>query len=248
MTSPTHARETDSGRIYIYDGPEIVPPPIHKCGILHVRPDSCELVEYPADLEDLKAFWACRNLWDWHHREPLEPNSYVSVTNAIGMMNKPALIPGARKVQAEEILGRLGFYVDSMVEHGMDKTRLFASRKAKQVWDEKTGLGSAVHASIERWIKDPGFDVWDEPHDDVRSHLEQFVKWWDERKPTLRYSEVTGFNKQFRYAGTIDLIVDLDEPFSTDTVLLDIKSGAALWPEFGLQLAAYRSFTFYGES
>lgn len=46
-------------------GAEEPMPPVDGCAILHVRPDFYELVPYEVTADDLDAFAACRQVWEW---------------------------------------------------------------------------------------------------------------------------------------------------------------------------------------
>ena len=63
-----------------------------------------------------------------------------------------------------------------------------------------------------------------------------FADWYNETKPEILASEYVVFNEGYGYAGTIDLKCKIDGK----TYIVDFKSGQHIWPEYELQLSAYK--------
>jgi hypothetical protein len=63
----------------------------------------------------------------------------------------------------------------------------------------------------------------------------KFAEFWNTYKPELVVGEYHVFSDEFKYAGTADLIVRMNEKLW----LLDIKTSNSLHTSYGLQLAAY---------
>ncbi len=87
--------------------------------------------------------------------------------------------------------------------------------------DEKTlenaaNRGTAVHNSIENWLKF-GFDDIDP---DFQPYLDGFHEWWDLRKPALVASETKTYHRLMGYGGTIDLLAVIDGELN----LIDFKT------------------------
>lgn len=66
--------------------------------------------------------------------------------------------------------------------------------------------GTKVHNAIENYLK---YGLDDCP-EELRGYMDGFLEWWGERNPTLIGSEVRIYHPIFRYAGTIDLIAEID--------------------------------------
>jgi hypothetical protein len=69
--------------------------------------------------------------------------------------------------------------------------------------------------------------------------FEQFLADWT---PHYVMTEASVFNTTEKYAGTLDAIVHMNDA----RYLMDVKSGKGVYPEVGLQLAAYRYAEFIG--
>jgi len=100
--------------------------------------------------------------------------------------------------------------------------------------------GTQVHTAIDRflngeeinWLNEDGraeysMDVW--------KMILKFTEFWNTHKPELIVSEYHLFSDEYKYAGTADLIVRIDDKLW----LLDIKTSNSLYTSYNLQLAAY---------
>jgi ATP-dependent exoDNAse (exonuclease V) beta subunit len=107
---------------------------------------------------------------------------------------------------------------------------------AKKAADE----GTQVHEAIEKylqgeklnWLDENGyskysFEVW--------KMILKFHEFWTNIKPTLIENEIHLFSEIYVYAGTCDLIVEINGV----RWLLDIKTSNSLHTSYDLQLAAY---------
>jgi hypothetical protein len=92
--------------------------------------------------------------------------------------------------------------------------------------------GTAVHNSIENWIK---FEILDIPPEH-EGYFKAFRKWWDDFRPVVVGSEVRICHSLMRYGGTIDLIGYIGD----ELTLVDYKSTYAISDmTCGVQLEAY---------
>ena len=100
--------------------------------------------------------------------------------------------------------------------------------------------GTQVHEAIENYllgekiqmINDAGFSnystfVW--------KMILKFHEFWTTHKPTLLETEIHLFSDKYKFAGTCDLIVEIEG----ERWLLDIKTSKSLHTSHELQLAAY---------
>jgi hypothetical protein len=109
-----------------------------------------------------------------------------------------------------------------------DRTRDVAAKRGEDVHDivERLAAGQLVPTvaeDLEPWIKS----------------ARQFVA---EFRPKVIWSETTVFNRQFGYAGTLDLIADFP---TYGRRVVDYKTGNDIYGDVGVQLAAYR-YADYG--
>ena len=102
------------------------------------------------------------------------------------------------------------------------------------------GEGTQVHNAVEsflngeeiKWLDAFGnamysLDVW--------KMILKFADFWNKHKPELVAAEYHLFSDQYKYAGTADIIVRLNDKLW----LLDVKTSISLHTSYDLQLAAY---------
>jgi hypothetical protein len=186
---------------------------------------------------------------------------YYSVTTIIsGGLPKPALIGWAAKMTALAAIEDLDVVAKwvkkDLLEDGslppfgekdgkptsegcikayelLTKARFKKSKKAAD-------LGTAIHEAIEAWVTDKPIPAWPA---DVEPFMEQFLEFLDRYEPKFLASEAKVFNRTRRYAGQLDMIVELDTPVFQGTYIGDVKTGG-VWPEAALQMAAYANAEF----
>lgn len=156
---------------------------------------------------------------------------YPSVTQILGVINKPFLVPWANK------LGKEGKTVNEVTQPSMV-------------------IGTLTHALIEehsRWIA-----AGSRPHEpekylrsiyDVTTPEEEgiaktalhcfglYMDFYSEFKPEPKASELSIISKGMNYAGTIDSLCEI----KGKKYLIDYKTSDKVYPEYKLQLAAYAS-------
>lgn len=123
------------------------------------------------------------------------------------------------------------FFEDWLKSNGYD-SEVITARAAFE--------GTQVHKAIERyisgeeikWIDDQGNTLYSL---DVWKMILKFSEFWTTHKPELIASEYHLFSDQYKYAGTSDLVVKLNDRIK----LLDIKTSNSLHTSQNLQLAAY---------
>jgi hypothetical protein len=172
---------------------------------------------------------------------------YWSVTTIIGGgIPKPALLPWGIKMVAE---GAADAVADGILGPMVERDRDGAVRYLKGLpyakRDAAGDLGTLVHAWIEAWsLKKP----MPKPPLPVQPYLKAFQTFLDDFEPTFTATEASVFSKTQKYAGTLDSIATLTLPMHPEpgTYILDAKSGKGVYPEVGLQLAAYRHAEFIG--
>lgn len=106
--------------------------------------------------------------------------------------------------------------------------------------DQKADAGTIIHAHAEAYMKKQPFPPAPE---DVRGKLAAFQKYLVDWSPKYEAAEASVFNRTFRYAGTLDSIVQIP---GIGRCLVDYKTGSGVYAEAGLQCAAYRNAEFIG--
>jgi hypothetical protein len=187
---------------------------------------------------------------------------FWSVTTIIGGgLPKPALINWAKKFTAEyacDNLKRLNAllepdevgYVDREGAVDWLKNASFRDR------DRKADIGTAIHEAIEAHVLGKPRPEWPLL---LRPRMQAFERFLAEYEPTFVPAPVVGqhvelgngvllaeapvFNREQHYAGTLDGVVEI----GGRTLVLDVKTSAkGIYPEIGMQLAAYRFAEFVG--
>ena len=182
--------------------------------------------------------------------------TFDSVTTILGRaIPKPALINWAKRVTAEyavENYGQLGDLIDTDPAGAIDWLKGAAWRQR----DKAANIGTAVHAAVERMILG---ESWQDIADSLESEIErrmfaQFASFVETCKPSFVMAEAPVFNREYGYAGTLDIVAEMDVPLvghiedETDTrrFLIDVKTGKGVYAETALQLVAYRNAEFIG--
>jgi hypothetical protein len=102
-------------------------------------------------------------------------------------------------------------------------------------------MGTEVHDMINRHIsaimKGEAYDSNRESDERVTNAFLAFLEWEKENIGAYLASELVVINKVHGYGGTIDAVARLKDG---KTYVIDFKSSNGFWPEYPLQLAAYR--------
>ena len=114
----------------------------------------------------------------------------------------------------------------------------------KQNFIEKTLLGNRVHDCahiINKRYQSTG-EIPDESvyvkkfiKESDGPYIKAYIKFLTEKKPVIHAAEIKMFHKLYNYAGTIDLVAELNNKLW----VLDLKTTSKVAPYARLQLAAY---------
>jgi hypothetical protein len=196
---------------------------------------------------------------------PLPPHEFevLSVTGAIGNgYPKPFLIPWAAKVAAECAVDDHKI-IAAMLEKGNERAAIDHIKNARnRTMSEKADRGTIVHAAIEAYIAKKPIDdaalaakltdarvprsMWKS----TRGMIEGVIKFLNDEKPTILFSEKTIFSRTHGYAGTADLGamcgIEKKPGGKKYPVIIDVKSGKAVYDDTAMQLVAYARGDFIG--
>ncbi len=159
-----------------------------------------------------------------------------SVTGVLGVLDKPGLSWGAAKETAIFAVLRQDEWQNLTDADAIERLR----KHHRGVWDDKASRGTAVHAMALAWAQGQTIDVPEDCASFIDA-LERFYVEWRPRWVELERSVVYDVAPD-QYGGSFDAIVDL----GGRRYLIDIKTGAAVYPDTALQLAAYRYATHMG--
>lgn len=125
---------------------------------------------------------------------------------------------------------------------------------ADKGWDESQALkqsagekGSKIHSAIEMLIAgqelkhndqimNPQSGIAEEFSVEEWESILSFGLWVKETKPKFILNEVTVISEKYGFAGTVDAVVEIDGQI----YIVDFKSGQNLWPEYEMQISAYK--------
>lgn len=125
---------------------------------------------------------------------------------------------------------------------------------ADKGWDEAESLkqeagdkGSKVHYAIEDLVNgktvkmddkyiNPTTEEEEELTLEEYECLMSFSGWFNAVKPKVIETEVTVFNDEYNYAGTIDLICEINR----ELWIIDYKTSQSVWPSYEIQVSAYK--------
>jgi len=190
-----------------------------------------------------------KRLYSWVTGE-----KFWSVTTIIGGgLPKPALLPWGIKSVAEVAIAKRKTLTAMTLEcetgdncgpdnwcPSCDAAVRWLKSAPYQQREKAADLGTQIHEAAEAYKLGKPMPPWP---DNIAPHLAQFERFLMAHSPTFEQVEATVYNRTQHYAGTLDAILTLADG---RTLLIDYKTGKAVYPEVGLQLAAYRHAEFIG--
>ena len=160
-----------------------------------------------------------------HYRTP-DGELVPSVTNVIGILDKPALPRWSAKLVAERAM-QMKHSLAAMEDNDIvDMLKGAPWSRSKRAADRGTDIHAYLEARLNRWEVDdlsPDAEPYKEAADD----------WFDNRQPDeVIGTEMTLFHPS--YAGTTDVVFRRDGRL----VIADFKTSKAIYDEAALQLSA----------
>ena len=164
---------------------------------------------------------------------------YPSVTQILGQLNKPALIPWASRCAVDFIRENLDKLEALMVDadaHAVEDLLDEAQKAHTQKKDDAADSGKLAHKAIEAHIAGAEPFVVLSDNDEAHRAYTAFLKWLDDNTVEFLESEVLVCSTLYGYAGRFDLIAMVNGK----RVLIDFKTSTGIYPEMMIQLCAYR--------
>lgn len=125
---------------------------------------------------------------------------------------------------------------------------------ADKGWDESQAIkqaagekGSKIHQALELLIAGKKIKHDDQLFNTTTEELEgmtleeweavlSFAEWVKEVKPKFLLTEQTVISEKYGFAGTVDTVIQIGD----QVYIVDFKSSQYVWPEYELQIAAYK--------
>lgn len=150
------------------------------------------------------------------------------VTSILAVVAKPALIQWAAGMASDYWLEQIKTRHDYPLICKEAKTA--HRRKAKAAAD----IGNEIHKYAECHFKRLPAPELTTP--EAKRGAQAFHDWLGSHKIKIKASERRIFSKKFFYAGTCDLVAEIDGELCVG----DLKTSTGIWPEMLLQTAAYQ--------
>ncbi len=169
-----------------------------------------------------------------HYRVEGYPEPFPSVTTALSVINKPALVPWARNTALESVRQALESREGSQVaisREWIDTIITEAKARPELVRTEAADFGTQAHVLIDQLIQGLGPDIPPQFAPVVAS----FNAWRLGAGLEIRLTETMVFSDTHHYAGAMDALATREGAL----VALDWKTSNAVYPEYALQVAAY---------
>lgn len=173
---------------------------------------------------------------------------YPSVTHILGVIGKPALVHWAANQERELVVeAAADLYLDLANTPPMIRPvylttlagRMGTVRAYRRTMERASAIGSQAHKRIEWYLRQQlGQDVGPEPKVDAPALLafSAFQQWAASVDLVPRFIEQTVWSKTHKYAGTMDLLADVNNVLT----LIDFKTSKAIYGEAHLQNVAYQ--------
>ena len=167
-----------------------------------------------------------------------------SVTTVLRSLAKPALVPWAAKVTAEQAVAMTKTGALPALVKQDEAAAVAAVKDAPRNQRDTAGnFGTSVHEALESWATGSTMPMLDGPGADAWGRLADLL---DAYEVEAIHAEATVYgdtdDPATLYAGTCDLVADVTVPGRGRTrLVLDCKTNrGGVYPEAAYQLAAYR--------
>jgi hypothetical protein len=172
------------------------------------------------------------------YKHPITGAEYPSVTTVLGIVGKGEAL---KHWAANEV-------AKYAVKNRETWTRLdeaaaidLLKREPLRFLDRAASRGTDVHALAEAYAKTGSMPQW---ADEISGYVDALRRFFDEHQPRPVLVEYTVFNNDIGYAGSFDMVCQLDA-FDGVNVMLDYKTSKAIYPDVAAQLAAYANGNEY---
>lgn len=183
------------------------------------------------------------------------PNDSPSVTTILNSLAKPALIGWAAKEERKMIAflaGNLYEKLHQITNEPISKDKFIellleeAGKPAnRQLLEKAANVGTEVHGRIEwEFRKELGLTHSPEPPKLTSAQAVRAFKRWVEWRTQVKLRPIMIehrlFSQLFGFGGTLDLLAEIEIDGKKLTVVIDFKTGKAVYEESYLQNIAYR--------
>lgn len=145
---------------------------------------------------------------------------------------KPALVYWAAKEAAEYVRRTLvpGVGLDEIAIQELVEG---AKKAHRNVATKAASIGTLAHQACETFAKTG--KIKRPVNEQAERAFDEFLKWFQEHNVKVHSSESKVYSRKHKYAGTSDLFCEVDGEWC----VVDIKTSAAIYDDYIMQLAAY---------
>lgn len=169
----------------------------------------------------------------------IDGEKYPSVTTILSVISKPALYKWYEKQGSKKV-----FEVLAMLKSGAPIVHDWICEQlpkdflkgGSDLSKDAAQKGTDAHSWIERALKGEAFSIEEVPLD-ARPSFERFLEYKTLQPFEIIKTEAVLHHKVFKYAGTMDALARFPDG---RIILLDWKTSKGLWPEYHLQVIAYK--------
>lgn len=152
------------------------------------------------------------------------------VTSILKQLAKPALINWAAGMSSEHVLSN---FREGMSRNDMELLCREAKGAHNRVRDKAANTGSRVHSYVESLFK--GRELPRIEEEQAQNAIKAFEAWLKTVSINVLDSERILFSKEHWYAGTTDIIAEINGQLT----IADIKTSSGIYDDMWMQLAAY---------
>ncbi len=164
---------------------------------------------------------------------------FKSVTGYLGIINKPLLIPWAKKVTLQKIEAALNEKLKGrktatvrISEQWIQDLIADAKKRSDTIRDDAANFGTKVHDYIELTVKG---EALPEIPLDLQAPTKSFQEWWGNSGIKIVKSECDVASIKWGFGGRLDAIGMKNDQY----ILLDWKTSSGIYPEHALQCGGY---------
>ena len=115
--------------------------------------------------------------------------------------------------------------------------------QGQAIFEKAAEEGTAVHVAIENLLLGKALQSFEFSSKEKKC-IQAFIDWYDEFKPKIISTEHIVVNHEFKYAGTLDLVCELDytkgKTVYKGRFIVDYKTSTSVQPKHKLQVSAYQ--------
>ncbi|MBI4676119.1 MAG: PD-(D/E)XK nuclease family protein [Elusimicrobia bacterium] len=164
---------------------------------------------------------------------------YPGVTGMLSVINKPALVPWAKREALSLVEAALMTRLDGrrsarivLNKAWISSVLIEAKKRPDKLKTEAADLGSQAHAFIDRIIRgeEPG-----KVPPEIEAPVRAFRDWWKSTKIELLLGDTKVASREHKFGGSLDALGRRNGKL----VILDWKTSNGIYAEYALQVAAY---------